>query len=387
LPQRRTSALRSLVYPLEADVFLRQYFPHRLYLSRGPLHRFARLLHVDELKDAESAARACRTRVRVWSRGIDVRVDGVEAMECYRAGMTLYMNEVERFIPAVDRLVRSVATDLGRPIDQCGGELIVSRPGAGAPMHFDSDDGFNIQFRGRKRWRTAPNRWVANPLVSYGVGFADIGRQLSAHASGAMRNRMPANSRTHTVGPGSVVYLPRGTWHETRVIGRDDSLALVVNLRVPNRGDRVIDALKRRLLSRPEFRATAYPMGASDGGWRALLSEAAREVNAITPHELFSDPSPYLFAFFSPTPHDRCTLISPGKARHVLRVHRARHGSTELILDDRALARALRRVLGQPGGVYGATLLEEFGGDSQNLGRALRMLVGGGLLRRSTDPP
>jgi len=164
-------------------------------------------------------------------------------MECYRAGMTLYMNEVERFIPAVNRLVRRVATDLGIPFDHCGGDLIASKPGAGASMHFDSDDGFNIQIRGRKRWRTAPNRWVAHPLVSYGVGFADIGRQLSAHASGPMPDRMPAGSRTHYVRPGSVVYLPRGTWHETQVVGRDESLALVVNLRVPNWADRVIEAL------------------------------------------------------------------------------------------------------------------------------------------------
>ena len=113
----RSSALRALVSPLQEDVFLRDYFPQRLHVSHGPLGRFARLLDVDQLKDAESVARACRTRVRVWSHGVDVRVDGVDAMECYRAGMTLYMNEVERFIPAVDRLVRRVATDLGIPFD------------------------------------------------------------------------------------------------------------------------------------------------------------------------------------------------------------------------------------------------------------------------------
>jgi 50S ribosomal protein L16 3-hydroxylase len=385
LPRRRTSALRALVHPLAEDVFLRTYFPQRLHVSHGPLQRFASLLDVDELKDAESAARACRTQVRVWSRGVDDRVDGVEAMECYRAGMTLYMNEVERFIPAVDRLVRRVATDLGIPFDHCGGELMASKPGAGAPMHFDSDDGFNIQIRGRKRWRTAPNRWVAHPLVSYGVGFADIGRQLSAHASGPMPDRMPTDSRTHHVRPGSVVYLPRGTWHETQVVGRDESLALVVNLRVPNWADRVIEALKRRLLSRPRFRETAFERYASSGGSRALLQEAAREVESIAPHELFSDPSPYLFAFFAPTPHERCTLTSPAKARHVLRVHRARRGTTELIFEDRTLARALHRVLARPDGIYGATLLEQFGGDGQDLGRALKMLVTAGLLVRSTD--
>jgi len=381
----RTSALRALVSPLQEDVFLRDYFPQRLHVSHGPLGRFARLLDVDQLKDAESVARACRTRVRVWSRGVDVRVDGVDAMECYRAGMTLYMNEVERFIPAVDRLVRRVATDLGIPFDSCGGELIASKPGAGASMHFDSDDGFNIQIRGRKRWRTAPNRWVAHPLVSYGVGFADIGRQLSAHASGPMPDRMPAGSRTHYVRPGSVVYLPRGTWHETQVVGRDESLALVVNLRVPNWADRVIEALKRRLLSRPRFRATAFERYASGSGARALLQEAARDVEAIAPHELFSDPSPYLFAVFAPTAHERCTLTSPAKARHVLRVHRARRGTTELIFEDRTLARALHRVLARPDGIYGAALLEQFGGDGQDLGRALKMLVTAGLLARSTE--
>jgi hypothetical protein len=50
-----------------------------------------------------------------------------------------------------------------------------------------------------------------------------------------------------------------------------------------------------------------------------------------------------------------------------------------------ALARTLQRVLARPGGTYGVTLLEDFGGD-QDLGRALRMLVGGGQLRRFTEP-
>jgi hypothetical protein len=80
-------------------------------------------------------------------------------------------------------------------------------------------------------------------------------------------------------------------------------------------------------------------------------------------------------------------LTSRGKARHALRVHQARRGTTELIFEDRTLARALHRVLARPDGIYGTTLLEQFGGDGQDLGRALRMLVTAGLLARSTDPP
>ncbi len=377
------------MYPLDEKVFLRTYFPQRLLVSHGPLERFSSLLDVDELKTVESAARACRTHVRVWSRGLDVRVDGVEAMAFYRAGMTLYMLQVERFIPVVDRLVRSVAADLGIPDEQCGGELIASKPRAGAHMHFDSDDGFNIQLRGRKRWKTASNRWVVHPLVSYGPGFPDIGRQLSAHASGTIPKRMPANTRTDNVRPGSVVYLPRGTWHETQVVGNEESLALVVNVRVPNWADRVVDALKRRLFSVPRFRESAYEMNASVSGSRALLQQATREIERITQPELFSDPSPYLFSYFLPTIHDRCTLTSRGKAKatHVLRVNRKRLGPIELIFEDRTLARTLQRVLTQPNGVYGATLLEEFGGDSQDLGQALKMLVGERLLRRYSEPP
>jgi hypothetical protein len=72
-----------------------------------------------------------------------------------------------------------------------------------------------------------------------------------------------------------------------------------------------------------------------DGGDETWWAEHAR---GIAPHELFSDPSPYLFAVFAPTAHERCTLTSPAKARHVLRVHRARRGTTELIFEDRTLA-------------------------------------------------
>jgi len=59
----------------------------------------------------------------------------------------------------------------------------------------------------------------------------------------------------------------------TQVVGRDESLALVVNLRVPNWADRVIEALKRRLLSRPRFRETAFERYASGSGARALRSD------------------------------------------------------------------------------------------------------------------
>ena len=153
-----------------------------------------------------------------------------------------------------------------------------------------------------------------------------------------------------TCGRAPVIYLPRGTWHETQVVGSDESLALVVNLRVPNWADRVLDALKRRLMARPVFRATAYGMTASGNGSGSLLHEAVREVESIAPHELFADPSPYLFAFFAPTAHDRCTLTSRGRAQHVLRVYHAHRGSTELVFEDRTLARALQRVRwpGQP---------------------------------------
>jgi len=67
-----------------------------------------------------------------------------------------------------------------------------------------------------------------------------------------------------------------------------------------------------------------------------------------------------------------------------IRHDEARRSTTELIFEDRTLARALHHVLGRPDGIYGATLLEQFGGDGQDLGRALKMLVTAGLLARST---
>ena len=208
MPRRSGRALQSLIHPLETEVFLRTYFPQRLLVSHGPLRRFARLLDIDAVTDVEAAARACRSHVRVWSRGVDVHVDGVEAMECYRAGMTLYMSGVGRFIPAAHRFVCAVAADPGIPADQCGADLIASRADAGAPMHFDSDDGFNIQLRGRKRWRTAPNRWVAQPLVSYGVSYPDIGRQVSAHATGRCPSGCPpAAGRTTCARARSSIFL------------------------------------------------------------------------------------------------------------------------------------------------------------------------------------
>jgi 50S ribosomal protein L16 3-hydroxylase len=382
--KRNGPSLQALVQPLGRDIFLRKYFPHRLHVSHGSLRRFSTLTRLNELKSVEAAAHACRSEVRVWARGVDVPVDGVEAMACFRTGMSLYMRKVERFIPAVAQLLTNVASDLGVEAADCRADLLASNPGHGVYLHFDAVDAFNIQLMGSKRWRTAPNRSLVHPLDSYGRDFGEPGDELSSYSTGTFPRKMPAGCATHHMRPGSVIYLPKGMWHDTRVVGTGQSLALIINVHAPNWADRVIGALKRRLLSLPRFRQTTYGSSPGDGASRRRLRDAVVELERLAPRELFSDLHPYLYAVFAPRMPFRVTRKSRGRARHSVRVTRQNH-SIDLEFESLRLARAIEHVVSTSDGIHGVALLDRFDVADDYLAGALKLLVNHRLLRRNPE--
>jgi ribosomal protein L16 Arg81 hydroxylase len=52
--------------------------------------------------------------------------------------------------------------------------------------------------------------------------------------------------------PGSVLFMPRGTWHRTETLGL--SLSVSIILRPPSALESVLDALRARLLQDPAWR-------------------------------------------------------------------------------------------------------------------------------------
>jgi 50S ribosomal protein L16 3-hydroxylase len=124
-------------------------------------------------------------------------------------------------------------------------------------MHYDPVLTFNVQLHGEKVWRLAPNQHVENPV--------DASDNHDDHAPrfarGPFPTAMPADAITLRAKPGSVVFIPRGYWHETDTFGA--SLALTFSLRPPTWRDAILTELRRQLERDAAWRE--YPMGSAAG--------------------------------------------------------------------------------------------------------------------------
>src|SRR5690606_26682555 len=88
--------------------------------------------------------------------------------------MTLYFEE----LPALRAFADAVARDLNVPTATVVASAFFSRAGGRTRMHFDGNENFTIQLRGRKRWRTARNTHVSRPTQNAFAG-AEIGPELA----------------------------------------------------------------------------------------------------------------------------------------------------------------------------------------------------------------
>jgi len=270
--------LSSLIAPLSKQEFLSKGFPDRFLASRGAPTRFADLLAIPELDDLELFIGSQTSPVRVWgsSPQLSAVVPASEASRFYQAGMTLYFRDVEKGVPALSPILRRLEEELQVPSETCSCEAFAARAGSDVLMHFDSDYAFNLQLRGRKRWRVAPNQHVINPSIGAKPGGrvpVELLREQRLRT--ALPARMPKGSKSYDVGPGSVVWLPRGDWHETKILGDEDSFCLIFAVRPKMWMDHLLGVIRRRLIAQEAWRGSAFGLNGTREAWNAARDHAA----------------------------------------------------------------------------------------------------------------
>jgi len=170
--------------------------------------------------------------------------------------MALIFNAVERFLPPVQQWLTALRTELGLPL-KCDPRSIVyvSPAGSGNSAHFDANANFVVQIRGTKLWRIAPNRDVINPTDRWAMNQDELPEELEGCVHGPLPTQMPADAETIALAPGSVLFVPRGYWHQTE--SNEDTLALNFTFGQPTWADVVLTALRARLLKDPQWRELA----------------------------------------------------------------------------------------------------------------------------------
>lgn len=80
--------------------------------------------------------------------------------------------------------------------------------------------------------------------------------------------------------PGSVLFMPRGTWHHTEA--EVDSLSISIALNPPVQVDHFLSQMKATLLQDPAWRAPCYGFGKTDGVNPKLWNRLSNTIYKLT---------------------------------------------------------------------------------------------------------
>lgn len=196
-----------------------------------------------------------------------------EARTQFAKGRTLLLSEVQLHAPRLLPWLEAIRVDLGFSALTESRCLVYATPaGTGTATHFDQNVNFVVQVHGTKRWWLAPNTHVTRPMTRHRLG-QPLDPELESYARLPMPTEMPADRTEVVLEPGSVLFVPRGTWHATEA--RTDALSLNFTFSAPTWLDVFGAALRGRLAQSSDWREAAAPADAAT--FEALLLELAED--------------------------------------------------------------------------------------------------------------
>jgi len=261
--------LRALLPGFTVERFTRQHWPEKALVVHGDPKRLRGLVdlpgfeRLDELfaRANDHVVAQLNDPKRGFSN-IHVQTNGAPSL--FRRGLSLYAPNAVLGGKQTARWLATLEDELGLDRGLIRPAFFVSPRGAGANLHFDSQESFVVQLLGRKRWTFAPNEDLAFPPGNYVAGTPPSAELKQLRPRGFI-TRMPKHAVTVTLSPGSVLFVPRGWWHQTLTV--EDSLHIDLTMQVPTWSDAVLTLLQRRLraqsrwrkpMTNPEWAASAF---------------------------------------------------------------------------------------------------------------------------------
>jgi hypothetical protein len=174
-------------------------------------------------------------------------------------GLTVQFEDIAPIVAATASDLRQLEAELGVARGSARASVFCSPLVDGLSVHFDAQDLFSIQLKGTKRFRIAPVRELRYPCGTQFVPDTEPFDFLYPQVPGGFPDPASADFATVEMQPGSVLFLPRGTWHATESGG--DSLSVSIGLYLPSAADCVLEQLQLLLVQNPEWRRPLY------GGW------------------------------------------------------------------------------------------------------------------------
>ena len=285
-----TFGLPSLIHPHSAEQFLSQNWPEIPFITHDLKESIKLIRSIPFLHSLDALLESWPDPIKahlpdVSDESSSITVTPGDAKKLFENRMGLLFNNVHHRSPLLADALQTIRKDLGLPVATQARCMVYATPdGKGTAAHFDQNVNFVLQLHGTKRWWLAPNTHVENPTERFTIG-QPIEPELASYLSTDFPSAMPLENRTeYLLTPGSMLFVPRGTWHCTEAQG--DALALNFTFSQPTWADLFGIALRSRLLLSPEWRGLADGVSSSDPSKRevaemqleALLLELVEDI-------------------------------------------------------------------------------------------------------------
>ena len=254
------TTLAALIHPESPSSFFEAYESNSPFVVHNLNETISELQALPFLQSLEAL-------INVWPKDIQAHLPDVrdeassidtttkDALKLFENGMGLLFNHAQSISPVLEKWLYELRLDLGLSALTIARCLVYATPAnTGTAAHFDQNINFVLQISGNKKWWIAQNESVINPMTRHTMGLP-IDPELGSYAEAEMPTKMPEDATLFELKAGSLLFVPRGSWHCTHA--ESDALSLNFTFTAPTWIDLFTAALRGRLAQSPEWRETA----------------------------------------------------------------------------------------------------------------------------------
>lgn len=259
------SLVESLFAPYSKATLLSEYWPDRTLSVHGDLDRLPDYLRSEALRRFDHLAARYHGSVSFGNaaaaKGTAIAKDMPAAL-LRQMGLSLYLPDLAAYVPGTDSFLRELELELGAQAGTARIGAFAAAAHNGVTSHFDAEEVISVQLEGEKRFYIAPMSEIPYPYgMQFGPdyeGFDDLYPQMAA----GIPKVNDADFQCIEMRPGSVLFMPRGTWHRTEATATSYSVSIIV--RQPAPFETVLEQLRLTLLRDPAWRRPLYAAGHDD---------------------------------------------------------------------------------------------------------------------------
>lgn len=223
--------LTALVAPCPGEEFLQHYWPSRAFQVHGPRERLPAIFLDPMLDSAAELGQRYSGPLRFTHGGTErmVTVADANAVSLLDMGLTVQFLGLANLLPNATAFLRQLEAELGLHVGAVTMSAFAAPQEGGLVCHFDNCDLISVQLTGSKRFHYSPEAGLCDPTGGQYVAGTVPFDELYAQACGGFPDPATAQFETALMEPGSVLFLPRGSWHYTEASENSLSISIVAD--------------------------------------------------------------------------------------------------------------------------------------------------------------